>query len=73
MEHALPTSLSASLSEPPPLASAEEAALAKPWHARVMQFFQVDFAELDDLDLGSRSELNTYICDLFERGPCIRS
>lgn len=73
MEHALPHALAATPSEPPPLASTEEAALAKPWHVRVTQFFQVDFAELDDLDLGTRSEFNTYICDLFERGPCVKS
>lgn len=72
MERALSTSFSATTPEPP-LALSNDPDSAKPWHARVMQFFQVDFAELDDLDLGSRSELNTYICDLFERGPCIRS
>jgi hypothetical protein len=73
MEHALPTSLSATTPEPPPLALADEATPTTPWHVRVTQYFQVEFAELDDLDLGTRSELNTYICDLFERGPCVKS
>jgi hypothetical protein len=73
MEHALPTSLSAITPEPPPITLADDAAPAVPWHARVTQFFQIEFAELDDLDLGTRSEFNTYICDLFERGPCVKS
>lgn len=73
MEHALSHPLSTTSPAPPPLASTDDTALAKPWHIRVTQFFQVDFAELDDLDLGTRSEFNTYICDLFERGPIVKS
>jgi hypothetical protein len=71
MEHALPTPLAATTPEPPPLTLSDDS--ADPWHIRVTQFFQLDFAELDDLDLGTRSEFNTYICDLFERGPCVKS
>lgn len=73
MEHALPSSFSAPTPEPPPLALSDDAVTAEPWHVRIAEFFQVDFSGLDDLDLGTRSEFNNYICDLFERGPSIKS
>ncbi len=73
MERALPHTLSATTPEPPPLTLANDATTTEPWHVRVMEYFRIDFAGLNDLDLGTRSEFNTYICDLFERGPVERS
>jgi hypothetical protein len=41
------------------------------WFARMKQLFV--FGGFDDLDLGTPEEFDTYIGELFERGPHVRS
>lgn len=48
-------------------------AILATWSVRVKQLFVIDFSGLDDLDLGTPKEFDTYICDLFERSPYMPS
>jgi hypothetical protein len=43
------------------------------WFARMKQHFVIEFGSFDDLDLGTPEEFDTYVGELFERGPHVRS
>lgn len=63
-----------SFSATPAASTPKDPPEAGSWHIRMRRLLVIGFDELDDLDLdlGTPRELDRYVCDLFERAPCVK-